>query len=228
MNENASIKSRAFGGLFFLMVTMGIFLFVSAGTLNYWQGWIWLLIFCGSSGLITFFLIKHDPALLERRLRAGPKGEKQLIQKKIIGVARIIFLGILVIPGLDHRFSWSQVPLWLVIFSDFMAAIGFYIIFRVFKENSFTSAVIEVAKDQRVISTGPYQIVRHPMYSGALLMILFAPLALASFWGLLCIPPFIAIIVLRLLEEEKFLVASLPGYGEFRKKTTYRLIPGIW
>jgi protein-S-isoprenylcysteine O-methyltransferase Ste14 len=228
MNENRSIQSKAAGGFIFLMITMGIFLFGSAGTLNYWQGWVWLLVFFGSSGLITIFLMKRDPALLERRLRGGPGGEKEMVQKKIIRVARFIFLGILVIPGLDQRFAWSHVPYWLVIFSDLMAATGFYIIYLVFRENSFTSAVIEVAKDQRVISTGPYQMVRHPMYSGALLMIVFAPLGLASYWGLVCIPPFIAIIVWRLLEEEKFLVASLPGYSEFRKKTIYRLIPGIW
>lgn len=228
MNKNPSIKSKAIGGFIFLMITMIIFIFGSVGTLNYWQGWVWLLVFFGSSGSITIFLMKRDPALLERRLRAGPRGEKELVQKKIIRVARIIFLGILVLPGLDHRFAWSRVPYWLVIFSDLMAVAGFYIIYLVFRENSFTSAVIEVAKDQRVISTGPYQMVRHPMYSGALLMIVFAPLALASYWGLICIPPFIAIIVWRLLEEEKFLLESLPGYAEFRKKTVYRLIPGIW
>jgi protein-S-isoprenylcysteine O-methyltransferase Ste14 len=228
MNQKHSSKSKAFGGFIFLMITMSSFLFGSAGTLDYWQGWVWLLIFFVSCALITRFLIIHDPALLERRLRAGPGGEKELVQKKIIGVARFIFLGILVIPGLDHRFEWSRVPYGLVILSDLMAATGFYIIYLVFRENTFTSAVIEVAKDQRVVSTGPYQMVRHPMYSGALLMIVFAPLGLSSYWGLVCIPPFIAIIVWRLLEEEKFLVASLPGYAEFRKKTIYRLIPGIW
>ena len=227
-DDKRSTIFKAIGGLIFLMLTMGIFLFGSAGTLDYWQAWVWLFIFIGSSGLITFFLMKNDTALLQRRIRAGPGGEKELIQKKIISVARFIFLGILILPGLDHRYSWSQVPVWLVIVSDLFAGLGFYIIFLVFRENSFTSAVVEIAADQKVISTGPYKLVRHPMYSGALLMIIFAPFALGSWLSFLLIPPFIGIIVWRLTEEEKFLREKLSGYKEYCQKTRYKILPGIW
>jgi protein-S-isoprenylcysteine O-methyltransferase Ste14 len=139
-----------------------------------------------------------------------------------------LFFSILIIPSLDHRFGWSNVPLSIVIVGDILVALGFYLIFLVFRENTFAAATIEISTDQKVITTGPYSIVRHPMYIGALIMLLGTPPALGSWWGLLTFIPFTMIIVLRLFDEEKFLLKNLPCYKEYCQKIRYRLIPSLW
>ncbi len=143
-------------------------------------------------------------------------------------LASFIFGAVLVLPSLDQGFSWSTVPLYVVIAGDLLVAFGFFIIFLVFKENTFTGATIEVAPEQRVISTGPYAVVRHPMYSGSLVMFFGMPLALGSWWGLLMSVAMTAVIVCRLLHEERFLVDNLMGYQQYRQKVKYRLLPLIW
>jgi protein-S-isoprenylcysteine O-methyltransferase Ste14 len=215
-------------GLAQLVVVIGVALFVPAGTVGFIEGWIFLAVFSGSSLAITLYLMKRDPALLERRTQAGPVAEKELSQKIIQGLASIAFLSTLVVPALDHRFRWSHVPMAAVIGGDVLVALGFLTIFLVFRANTFTSAVIEVAAEQRVIETGPYAIVRHPMYSGALVMFIGVPLALGSFVGLLTFVPFAATIVWRLLDEERFLSSHLTGYAAYRDKTRYRLVPRVW
>jgi protein-S-isoprenylcysteine O-methyltransferase Ste14 len=221
-------KRKALAGLIWLIVILGILLFVSAWTLDFWQAWIYLLIFGGSSSAITLFLMSRDMELLKRRLKAGASAEKERNQKIIQTFARFIFIGILLIPGFDHRFNWSAVPVYMVIAGEVFVALGFFIVFLVFKENSYTSATIEIGENQTVISTGPYAIVRHPMYSGALLMLTFTPLALGSFWDLLFVILIFIVIIWRLLDEEKFLSKNLPGYTAYCQKTRYRLIPAIW
>ena len=207
---------------------MGLFLFLPAWSFKFWQAWIYLFIFGTASLLITFFLMKKDMELLQRRLKAGPGAEKEKSQKFIQAVASISFISILVVPAFDHRFGWSNVPVYLVIAANVFVATGFFIVFLVFKENSYTSAIIETATGQVVVSTGPYAVIRHPMYSGALLMLLFTPIALGSFWGLLAFIPMVIAIRWRLLDEEKYLSENLPGYIDYCKKTVYRLIPAIW
>ena len=134
----------------------------------------------------------------------------------------------IVVPALDHRFHWSDVAIHFILVGDIFVLLGLLIVFLVFKENSYAAGVIEVGKEQKVISTGPYALVRHPMYTGALLMLCFVPLALGSWWGLVFILPMFVVIVLRLLEEEKFLLKNLPGYNEYCQTTRYRLVPFIW
>ena len=190
-------------------------LFAPAWTLHFWQAWLYLAIFGGSSLLITVHLWERDPALLKRRVNAGPTAEKQTTQKLIQAFASLAFIGILILPSLDRRSSWSHVPLAFVLAGDVLAALGFWIVFLVYRENSFASATIAVAPGHTVISTGPYAIVRHPMYSGALVMLLGTPLALGSWWGLLMFPPMLLVIVLRLLDEERFLRKSLAGYSAY-------------
>ncbi len=207
---------------------MGLLLFVPAGTIYYWQAWVYLSIFMGASLLITLYLMKKDPALLKRRMRGGPTAEKLRTQKLIMLCASIGFIALLVVPALDRRFRWSAMPLAGVIFGDVLVAAGLYFIFLVYKENTFTSATIEVAQDQKVISSGPYAIVRHPMYASALLYLFGTPLALGSFWGLLPLLAVIPCLVWRLHDEERFLVENLPGYEEYLKKVRYRLVPYIW
>jgi len=211
-----------------LIVAMSIALFAPAGTLGYWQAWVFLLVFVGSAAIITWYLWRNDPSLLERRVEAGPAAEKQTLQKVIQAVAALTFIGSLVVPALDHRFGWSGVPVALEIAAEVLVALGFFIVFRVFRENSFSAATIAVASNQKVIATGPYGVVRHPMYAGALVMLVGMPLALGSWWGLLLLIPMTFVLVLRLLDEEKFLATNLSGYTEYCQRVRYRLVPYIW
>jgi protein-S-isoprenylcysteine O-methyltransferase Ste14 len=189
---------------------------------------VFLALFVTASLAITVYLAKKDPALLARRTEAGPVAERELSQKIIQGVASVAFLSTIVVPGLDHRSGWSRAPLPAVIFGDALVGLGFLIVFRVFRENTYTSSIIEVAADQRVINSGPYAVVRHPMYVGGLVLVAGIPLALGSFVGLVTYPCFAAVIVWRLLDEEKFRVGHLAGYAAYREKTPYRLIPRVW
>jgi protein-S-isoprenylcysteine O-methyltransferase Ste14 len=172
--------------------------------------------------------MKNDPVLLKRRLSAGPTAEKEKSQKIIMLLASIGFIAALVVPGLDHRFLWSSVPFYTVIAGDALAALCFLITFLVYKENTFTSATIEIAEYQKVISTGPYAIVRHPMYAGGTLLFIGTPLALGSYWGLLGFVAVLPAFIWRLLDEERFLSKNLPGYTEYCTKVRWRLIPGLF
>jgi protein-S-isoprenylcysteine O-methyltransferase Ste14 len=223
-----NINAKAWLSLVALAVVMGLLLFVPAWTIHYWQAWVYLSIFTGASLLTTLYLMKKDPALLERRMRGGPTAEKRRTQKLIMLCTSIGFIALLVIPALDHRFGWSATPFSVVIVGDVLVAIGFYFIFRVYKENPFTSATIEVAEDQKVISTGPYAVVRHPMYASALLYLAGTPLALGSFWGLLAFAAMMPFLIWRLQDEESFLAGNLSGYREYQKKVRYRLLPHVW
>ncbi len=211
-----------------LIGIMGILLFAAAGTLDFWQAWAYLFIFASSAALITVYLWKKDPKLLERRVKAGPGAEKEKSQKRIQLLASAAFIAAFILPSLDHRLLWSSVPLFLVIAGDFLVALGFFIVFIVFRENTFTSAAIEVAKEQKVISTGLYAIIRHPLYSGALVMLFGTPLALGSWWGLLMFIAMTLIIIRRLLDEEKFLLKNLQGYSDYTENVQYRLVPFVW
>jgi protein-S-isoprenylcysteine O-methyltransferase Ste14 len=211
-----------------LAISMGLLLFAPAGTSQYWQAWVYLGIFTGASLLTTVYLMKKDPALLKRRMSGGPTAESESTQKVIMSFASVGFIGLLVVPALDHRFRWSIVPLPVVMAGDALVAVGFYFIFLVYRENTFTSATIEVAKDQKVISTGPYALVRHPMYASAFLYLVGTPLALGSYWGLLALPFMMSVLIWRLFDEEKFLAENLPGYTEYQKQVQHRLVPYVW
>jgi protein-S-isoprenylcysteine O-methyltransferase Ste14 len=223
-----TLRSRALTGLTQFLLTLAALLFGSAWSLRYWQAWAFLAVFGASVTAITLYLLQKDPALLERRMRAGPGAEKEKSQKVIQVVANIFFLALIVVPGLDHRFGWSHVSVPVVLAGDGLVLIGLLTVFLVFRENSYTSGIIEVAADQRVVSTGPYRIVRHPMYAGALVLIFGMPLALGSTWGLVWCLPLVAAIVVRLIDEERYLVRHLAGYAEYRERTRYRLIPGLY
>jgi protein-S-isoprenylcysteine O-methyltransferase Ste14 len=207
---------------------MGLLLFLSAGTVHYWQGWVYLGVFFWPSLLITLYLMKNDPTLLTRRLSSGPTAEKETTQKIIMVIASAGFIALLVVPALDRRFAWSSMPLCMVIAGDVLTALCFYLTFLVYKENTFTSATIEIAEKQRVISTGPYAMVRHPMYAGGTLLFIGTPLALGSYLGLLSFLAVLPALMWRLLDEEKFLAKNLPGYVEYCVKVRWRLIPGVF
>jgi protein-S-isoprenylcysteine O-methyltransferase Ste14 len=222
------LDTKASLGLAFLIAVMGLVLFVPAWTFWYWQAWIYLTIFSISVGAITVYLMRNDRALLARRTNAGPGAEKENTQKAIQSFAQVAFLAVFLVPSLDHRFMWSDVPIYAEIAGDVLVALGLYTVFRVFKENTFTSATIEVDKEQRLISSGPYALVRHPMYGGAFIMLIGTPVALGSWWGLLALIPIVAAIILRLFDEEKFLAKHLMGYTDYCTKVRWRLIPGVF
>ncbi len=215
-------------GLLQMLIAMGAALFLSAGSLRYWQAWVFLAVFGAAVAPITIYLLRHDPALLERRLKAGPAGENEKSQKIIQAFASVVFIGFFVVSGFDHRCGWSRVSFGFVTGGDAIVVIGLLLVFFVFKENSFTSGTIEVNEAQRVISTGPYRVLRHPMYSGALLMLIGVPLALGSLWAMLFVIPMLAVLIFRLLDEERFLSDHLPGYADYCERTHFRLIPWIY
>jgi protein-S-isoprenylcysteine O-methyltransferase Ste14 len=225
VNKLAANTIFGFAGLILLLA---VALFAPAWTLRFWQAWVYLFLFASCSAAITIYLWRRDPALLSRRVKAGPIAEPSRKQQIIQLFASLGFLAILIVPSLDLRFSWSHIPLSVILGGDLLVILGFYIVFRVFCANTFTAATIEVADQQTVISTGPYAYVRHPMYSGALLMLLGTPLALASWWGLVPFALMIAVIVARLLDEEKVLLANLPGYAEYMETVKYHLLPLVW
>jgi protein-S-isoprenylcysteine O-methyltransferase Ste14 len=224
----SSLHRRAFGGLAILVLATGALLFAAAGTFDFWQAWAFLAIYLTVSLAITLYLMKRDPALLARRMSGGPFAEKEPSQRIIMSFASIGFIGLLVLPGLDHRFGWSQMPAYVAIVGDILVVLGWVGIFFVFRENSYSSATIELAADQRVISTGPYALVRHPMYAAALVMLLGMPIALGSWWGVLTMAAVAPAVVWRLLDEERFLARNLPGYTEYQRKVRYRLLPPVW
>lgn len=211
-----------------MLLVMAAAIFLPAGTFAYWQAWIFLAVFGVSVIIITADLATRDPQLLERRVNAGPGAEKEKSQKIIQTVAQFAFLLVLVVPAIDHRLVWSMMPSYLPVIGDIFVALGLLIVFRVFKENTFTAATIDVVAGQKVISTGPYAIVRHPMYSGAIVMLLGVPVALGSWWGLLTIIPFATLVIARLLKEEKFLAQNLPGYTKYCAKVRWRLVAGVF
>ncbi|HEY6121661.1 MAG TPA: isoprenylcysteine carboxylmethyltransferase family protein [Pyrinomonadaceae bacterium] len=224
----SSLATKALLAVLMLALLMGVIIFVTAGTTQYWQAWVYLFFFTITSLLTTVYLIRNDPELLQRRMRGGPTAEKRSSQRVIMVFTSLAFIGLLVVPALDHRFGWSTVPVYVVIAGDALVTIGFYFIFLVYRENTYTSATIEVAANQEVIESGPYAIVRHPMYASALLYLLGTPLALASYWGLL---PFVAVIPLliwRLIDEEKMLTKELGGYAQYQQRVRYRLLPRVW
>jgi len=223
--KNPTAKMWRNGLAMSALIVLGLFL--SAGTIDYWQAWAYLGVSAVSSVLLILFISK-DPILLENRTKAGPTAEKRTTQKVIVLCMGLAAITAFVVPGLDRRFGWSHVPSSLSVVGDFLIIIAMSMVFRVFKENSFGSATVEVAKGQRVISTGPYATVRNPMYASAAIYFIGMSLALGSYWGLIASALTILGLVWRLFDEEKFLVKNLPGYAEYCAKVPWHLIPRIF
>ena len=228
--KNQSIDAKVLSRRAYLLwgvsfLVMSAIFFIPAGTLAYWEAWLYMAVLLGPMLLLVPYLLRNSPQLLQRRMQMR---ERQSAQQAIIGVSSIFFLGIFVLPGLDQRFGWSSVPPLVVIAADVLVLLGYGLTIRVFLENEYASRSVEIQEGQRVISTGPYAHVRHPMYAAVILMVLASPLALGSYWaallGLIVIP----ILVARIANEELVLARDLPGYAEYRQKVRFRLVPGVW
>ena len=207
------------------VVVTGLMLFLPAGSLRYWQAWMFLATLFPPVLFVVSYFLTRDPNLLARRMQFQEKEREQQVLVKLANLA--FFLGFL-FPGLDHRYGWSGVPAWASILADLLVFLGYVIVFFVFRENSYTSRIVEVVEGQKVVTTGPYSLVRHPMYAGIVIMYLAVPIALGSWWALAFFVPVIALIVVRALDEERVLVRDLEGYKEYTQMVRYRLVPRVW
>lgn len=210
------------------LIVLGLLLFLPAGTLHYWQAWVFIIVFSLSTNAIGVYLALKDPALLERRKKFGPGQEQSPAQKIIISLALLSFLGLFIFCALDHRFGWSPVPAAVSILGDVLVALGLFIDLLVFRENSYGGSTIETVEGQKVISTGPYALMRHPMYVGVLIMVIGVPLALDSWWGLAILLLTVPILMWRILDEEQLLKKELSGYAAYTQQVRYRLVPYLW
>ncbi len=208
-----------------VFLALGLIFFVPAGTLDYWEAWVFITVLLVPFLFVLTYLLRKDPSLLVRRIRFN---EKESAQRRIIRASGFIFLAGFLIPGLDHRYGWSDIPVEAVLAADVLVIVGYALVFLVFRENPFASRVVEVEQDQKVISTGPYALVRHPMYLGTSIMWLATPVALGSYWALPIFLILPIVLVYRIMNEEEVLLRELPGYREYTQKVRYRLIPGIW
>jgi protein-S-isoprenylcysteine O-methyltransferase Ste14 len=227
-NRLSHLALKAFGSLLIMLLLMGTLLFLTAGTLAYWQAWVFLGVYGLSTLVIIAYLLLRDPGLLVRRLSGGPFAETRTSEKLIMSLASLEFVALLVVPALDRRFGWSAMSWYVAICGNVIVALGWLVVFLVFRANTYAAATIGVAADQTVISTGPYAIVRHPMYSGSLLYVLGVPLALGSWWGLLVVPVLLLTLIWRLFDEEAVLQERLAGYADYARTVCYRLIPCVW
>jgi protein-S-isoprenylcysteine O-methyltransferase Ste14 len=211
-----------------LILVFGALIFAAAGTLDFWQAWLFLACYFAASLVVCLWLSRNDPALLQRRMKGGPFAEGEQNQKIIMSITSLGFVALLVVPGVDHRFGWSHMPGTIAVLGDLLLLAGWFGILGVFRANTYAAATIQVASGQRVISTGPYAIVRHPMYATAVLMLLGIPLALGSWWGVLVLIALLPALAWRLIDEERVLLRDLDGYDKYRRRVRYRLVPYLW
>ncbi len=210
------------------LIAFGVILFLPAGTLNYWQAWVFIAVFTVATIVPTIYLYRTNPAALQRRMHAGPRAETRPAQKIIITVAFVAVFVLIAFSGLDHRMGWSTVPVWVCLLGDVLVAAGLGIAMLVIAQNGYAASTVTVETGQQVVSGGVYKFIRHPMYVGNLIMMLGIPLALGSYWALLFVIPDVVVIVFRILDEEKLLTEELAGYREYAQRVRYRLMPNVW
>jgi protein-S-isoprenylcysteine O-methyltransferase Ste14 len=223
----ASLLARAIAQFLVFLILLGGIVLGAAGTIAWWNGWLWLATFGGASMAITMYLYRRDPALLERRLALAETGEPSAAQRAMQAIAGLAFVALMVLAGLDRRWLLTDVPDAIAIAACAVELGGFAIVLEVFRENTYASSVVAVERDQRVIDTGLYARVRHPMYTGGFLVIFASPLVLGSLVALAACPILTLAIVVRARDEERVLAAELPGYADYLRRVRYRFIPGV-
>ncbi len=219
------LRRMVIGHLLAAVLIFGTMFFLPAGTIFYWEAWVFMVILFTPMSIFATYLLRHNPALLERRLKMR---EEEPQQRRIIALSTVVLLAIFLLPGFDKRFGWSSVPVWLVIVADVVVLLGYFLFVLTLRENEYASRTVQVEQQQRVITTGPYALVRHPLYFAATLIYGFSPLALGSYWALIPVVLLPVLLIARILNEEKVLLRDLDGYADYCKIVRYRLIPGIW
>ncbi|MCB9421044.1 MAG: isoprenylcysteine carboxylmethyltransferase family protein [Ardenticatenaceae bacterium] len=209
------------------VIVIGVLLSLIAGTFAYWNAWVFAILFNFGTASQGVYLFIKDPELLERRKQVAPADES-LLERIFIILALLSIFGMIIFSAVDHRFGWSHMSLLVMVVGDILVSLSFIIYYFVFMENSFAASSVRTFEEQRVISTGPYAIVRHPKYVGDILLITGIPLALGSWWGLIILGLTIPGMAWRILDEEKLLKQDLPGYLKYMENIRYRLIPYIW
>jgi protein-S-isoprenylcysteine O-methyltransferase Ste14 len=210
------------------LAAFGLMLFLPAGTFQYWQAWVFLAVFALSTWIPSVYLMRTNPAALERRMHVGPLAETRTLQRIVIAVVFICFPAMFVVSAFDHRFGWSPVPATVCLIGDVLVAIGLGIAMLVVIQNGYAAANVTVEAEQKVVSTGLYGLVRHPMYTGNVILMIGVPLALGSYWGLVFVVPGLIVLVLRIGDEEQLLGQELNGYREYAQQVHYRLVPYVW
>jgi len=210
------------------LVLFGVVLFVPAGTFNYWQAWVFLVVVALSASAPSIYLLLTNPVALQRRMRGGPTAEARMAQKVVIAGLYLSLAAMVVVSVLDHRFGWSPVPTAVCLVGDVLVGVGLGVVALVIVQNSYAAATVQVESGQTVVSTGLYGLVRHPMYTGNVIMMVGIPLALGSYWGLVFVVPGLIVLASRIRDEEKLLQQDLAGYREYSQKVRYRLVPGTW
>lgn len=210
------------------LVAAGLVLFLPAGTLNYWQAWVFLVVFVLSTWIPSIYVLRTNPVALQRRIRGGPTAETRVVQKVVMAVLYMSLLAMLVVSAVDHRFGWSLVPTAICLVGDLLVAVGLGVVMMVIVQNSYAAVTVQVEAEQRLVSTGLYGMVRHPMYTGNLIMMIGIPLALGSYFGLVFVLPALMVLALRIRDEEELLGEELTGYREYTQKVRYRLVPLMW
>ncbi|OBF07094.1 isoprenylcysteine carboxylmethyltransferase family protein [Mycobacterium sp. 852002-10029_SCH5224772] len=224
MKTGIRVTTTSVGGI----LSWILILLLPAGTLHYWQAWVFIAVFTAATIVPTIYLSRANPAALQRRMRAGPRAEPRTAQKFIITASFLGLFATMVFSALDHRFGWSSVPAWLSLLGDVLVAAGLGIAMLVIVQNSYAAATVTVEAGQTLVSGGLYRFVRHPMYVGNVIMMIGIPLALGSYWGLLFVIPGAVVLTLRIVDEEKLLIHELPGYREYAERVPYRLVPYVW
>ena len=210
------------------LVAFGLMLFLPAGTFNYWQAWVFLVVFGLSAWIPTIYLLRTNPVALERRMRGGPTAETRMVQKVVMAGLYLSLAAMTVVSALDHRFGWSRVPTAICLVGDVLVAVGLGVVALVVVQNNHAATIVRVEAGQTVVSTGLYGLVRHPMYTGNMIMMVGIPLALGSYWGLVFVVPGLIVLASRIRDEEKLLQKELDGYPEYTQKVRYRLVPCMW
>lgn len=221
----SALRRTVIGRLLAGILVMGAIFFLPAGTVRYWEAWLYMAVLFVPMSIFALYLLRANPALLERRMKTR---EVESQQRWIITLLSVLFLIIFLLPGFDMRFGWSSVPAWLVITGNGMVLVGYLLVVFVLLKNEYAARTIEVEEQQQVITTGPYALVRHPMYTAMTLIILFSALALGSYWALIPAALFPLLLVARILNEEAVLHRELVGYNEYCEEVHYRLLPGVW
>ena len=207
------------------LLLVGLLIFLPAGTFYYTYGWLFAGLLFGPMLIAGFVMLFKSPEFLKKRLDAK---EKQATQKGVLAFSGLMFIAGFIVAGLDFRFGWSYMPDWVVIAASALFLIAYGLYAEVMRENAYLSRTIKVEEGQKVVDTGLYGIVRHPMYAATILLFLMIPLILGSWYALIAFAFYPAIIVVRLKDEEKLLTKELPGYAEYKQKVKYRIIPFIW